>query len=396
MSAPAGLSARGRVGIALLLLALVWILAARLCWNADGAAGGEGPGPGAGPWMAAAGSGTGWGDLAIPVTVDTVQQGTLTLRVSATGQAEASIRATVTARTAGRLAALPVTESDRVARGQVVARMDDHIYVLAVRQAEAERAEAEVRYREMTLFDDGIEDPAVRERRAGVARAKSGLDRAEITLRRAEFDLGNTALTAPFAGRVANVPVDEGDHVAAGEELLSVVDIDPILVQVQVVESELRWLERGAGATVALSALPDSAFQGRIRSINPVIDPETRTARVTVMLDNPDGQILPGMFARVSLEGRSFENRIMVPPEAIVERDDRTLVFVFEPFPDGPPGEGLAKWVHVTTGQANDHHVELVDTKETDPPAAGSLVIVGGSYTLTHDARVRIATDGLP
>jgi multidrug efflux pump subunit AcrA (membrane-fusion protein) len=97
------------------------------------------------------------------------------------------------------------------------------------------------------------------------------------------------------------------------------------------------------------------------------------------------------MFARVSLEGRSFEDRVVVPEEAIVERDDRTLVFVFEPIADGPPGDGVARWAYVTTGLSNDRYVELVEGEGMDPPRPGTLVITGGNYTLLHDARVRIA-----
>lgn len=332
-------------------------------------------------------------DLAIPVSVDAVRLGTLTLQVSATGQAEASDRATTAALGSGRIVELAVKESDAVLPGQIMVRLDPREHVLAVRQAAAAMAEAETRYREMTLFDDRIEDPSIREERAQAARAKSGLDQAEIALSRARLDLADTALTAPFAGRVANVLVDEGEHVAAGEEILTVVDVDPILVEVQVVESELRWLEEGADAEVELAAFPESVSHGRIRSINPVVDPGTRTARVTVVLPNPDGRILPGMFARVSLEGRAFEGRIMVPEEAIVEREDRTLVFVFEPITGGLHGAGLAKWVYVTTGLSNERYVELVESEETEIPEPGSLVITGGNYTLIHRARVRIAPD---
>ena len=332
-------------------------------------------------------------DLAIPVSVDAVRLGTLALQVSATGQAEASDRAMSAALGTGRIVGLAVKESDSVRRGQIMVRLDPREHVLAVRQAAAEVAEAEARYREMTLFDDRIEDPSIREERAQAARAKSGLDRAEVTLSRARLELANTALIAPFAGRVANVLVGEGERVTAGEEILTVVDLDPILVEVQVVESELRWLEEGADAEIELAAFPENVSHGRIRSINPVVDPETRTARVTVVLANPGGRILPGMFARVGLEGRAFEDRIMVPEEAIVEREGRTLVFVFEPIPGGPSGAGLAKWVYVTTGLSNERYVELVESEETEIPEPGSLVITEGNYTLIHGARVRIAPD---
>ena len=390
MTASTGHPGRGWMGMSLVLLGLVSIGAAWWRLNTDGGDEEGEPGSASAAAMREAGSG---GELAVPVILDTVRFGTLTLRVSATGQTEASDRATVAARVAGRIVALRVMESDPVARGQVVARMDPGEHVLAVRRAEADVAEAEARFREMTLFDDRIQDPAVRQERARAARARSGLDRADVALSRARLDLAHTALTAPIAGRVANVLVDEGEYVSAGEDLLSVVDVDPILVEVQVVEGELRWLDEGGTAGITLPALPDEVFHGRIRSINPVVDPETRTARLTVVLSNPDGRILPGMFARVSLEGLSLVDRVMVPEEAIVERDDRTLVFVFEPISDGARGEGLAKWVYVTTGRSNDRYVELLDTEGADPPAPGSLVITGGNYTLIHDARVRIATE---
>ena len=332
--------------------------------------------------------------LAVPVEVDTVRRGTLELRVSATGQTEASSRATVAAREAGRISDLLVAESDRVGGGQVVARLDAREALLAVRQAEAGLAEAGARYREMTLFDDRIEDPAVRQERAKAARARSGLARAETAVSRARLDLGDTALTAPFSGRIANVLVGRGEVVGAGEDLLTVVDLAPILVEVQVVESELRWLREGGGAQVRLPALPDTVFRGRIRAVNPVVDPATRAARVTVVLANPEGRILPGMFAQVSLEGRSFEDRVLVPEEAIVERDGRTLVFVFEPIPEGPAGEGSARWIYVTSGLSNDRYVELVEGEGTEVPEPGALVITAGNYTLIHDARVRIAGGG--
>lgn len=391
MGARTGFLRSGRIWAGLVVLGLLWMEGPR--WRSDADASSEreesagastGEGPEARPGEAG---------LAIPVTVDTVRHGTLTLTVSATGQTEASDRAPVAARAGGRIETLFVTEGDLVARGQVLARMDPREHLLAVRQAEADVAEAEARFRETTLFDDRIEDAGIRKERARAARVRSGLDRAEIALSRARLDLSSTALRAPFSGGVADVIVDEGEAVAAGEDLLSVVDVDPILVEVQVVERELRWLEPGGHAEITLPAFPDTVLSGRIRSINPVVDPETRTVRVTVVVPNPEGRVLPGMFARVGLEGRRLEDRVMVPEEAIVERDERTLVFVFEPIPDGAPGEGLARWVYVAAGLSNGRYVELVDTEETDPPPPGALVITDGSYTLIHDARVRIVSD---
>lgn len=330
-------------------------------------------------------------DLAVPVEVDTIERGTLVLEVSATGQAEAWRRATISARVAGQVVALPRQEGDRVAAGTLLVRVDPREYALAAERAEADLAEAQTRFREMTLFDERIADPAVRTERAEAARARSGLARAEIALKRARLDLGNTAVTAPFAGLVADVVTTRGEVVSTGQEILTLVDPSPIRVEVQVPESELGWLAVGNGATVHLPALPAVEFRGRITAINPVVDPGSRTGRVAVLLSNPAGTIRPGMYARVVLEGRSYEDRTLVRREALIERDGRTLVFLFEPIREGLPGEGRAKWAYVTPGLGNSRVVELVETEESPLPEPGTVIIVGGHLTLVHDARVRIA-----
>lgn len=378
------------------LLLLSAILAGGVwLWTRDAGSAAD-PGAGAAAEEAAKTQGKPHADLSAPVRSDTVRLGTLVSKVTATGQAEAARRARIVARVTGRVAALAVEESEPVVAGAALVRLDAMQHALDVRQAEAELAEARNRYSEMTLFDEDILDTDVRAQRALGVRVRSGLAKAEVHLERARLELANTTLRAPFDGRVANVRVTAGETVTAGEELMTVVDLDPIKVEVQVVESELRWLRTSNRAEIQLSAFPDTVFQGEIASINPVVDPESRTARVTVMMANPAERILPGMFARVMLEGRAFEDRILVPAEAILERDGRSLIFLLEPMPEAAPGEGIARWLYVTTGLSNDELVEIMPGDGTEVPEPGQLVITQGNYTLVHDARVRLAVPEVP
>ena len=334
--------------------------------------------------------------LANPVEVDTVRRGTLAMRIEATGLAEADRRARVAASITGYVVSVAINEGELVASGQVLLRLDPDEALLAVERGEAELAEAEARYRELTLFDEEIPDPEVRRERSAEARVRSGLARTEIALRQVRLGLAATTIRAPFAGRVAEIRVTAGDHVSAGEDLLTLLDVDPIRVQVRVVESELRWLRERGGASVHLVAFPDTIFRGRIAAISPTVDPEGRTGRVTLAVANPDGAILPGMFASVTLEGRAFHDRLFVPEEAIVEREDKTLVFLFQPLSEGPPELGRARWAYVSIGLADDRHVEILDSSASTIEA-GDLVLTGGHLTLVHDARVRIAgTDVRP
>ncbi len=325
-------------------------------------------------------------DIAIPVSGAEAVRDTLVLRVTASGQAAAWRKATLTAEVQGRILELPVMENDRVADGTLLLLVDDTEYQLNVENAEAGLRQAEASFRELTLFDERtIDDPEVRAERERTARAKSGLDQAEVAVRRARLELDRTRVRAPFPGRVASIQVVEGQRVSQGEPLMTVVDLDPIKVEVQVLESEVRYLAPGRRAAVRFSAFPDREFEGRIETINPMVDETTRMAKVTVTVMNPDGGILPGMYARVSLDAQQVPDRILVPREAILERDRRTMLFVYE--------DGFAKWRYVTTGLENEDLVEIVPDPDTEMVAPGEVVLTDGHYTLIHDARVRLVED---
>ncbi len=255
---------------------------------------------------------------------------------------------------------------------------------LALEEAEAQRAEAEAQYREQLLFDRDLPEDVRREREQA-ARIKSGLDRTEIQLRKAKLDLERTKVRAPFAGRVASIRVVPGQLVGQGAELMTIVDLDPVKVQVRVLEGELTHLAPGGRAEIRFSAFPDEVFGGTIETINPLVEEETRTAKVTVLVPNPAGRILPGMYARVQLEAQRIPDRILVPRSAILERDRRTMLFVLE--------DGRAKWRYVTTGLENDELVEIVESPETELVSPGEVVLTAGHFTLTHDARVRRVDD---
>ena len=327
-------------------------------------------------------------DTSVPIPVEggMVVRDTLVISVAAAAQAAAEKEAKLLAQVAGRITRVRVEENDAVGAGRLLMEIDTTQYALGVSRARAQVSRAEATYRELTLFDDDIEDPAIREERARLARARSGLEDAEFGLEEAKLTLSRTRITAPFAGRAASVRVVEGQTVRVGDELVTVVDLDPIRVEVQVLESEVGLLSQRNRATARFAAFPGETFTGRIATINPVIDRDTRTSRVTVNVPNPDGRLLPGMYARVSLEARKFPDRVLVPRAAILERDRRTMLFVFE----GEGDIGTAKWRYVTTGLSNDSVVEVLENPDTDMVQPGEWVLTDGHYSLIHDARVRL------
>ena len=325
-------------------------------------------------------------EVMIPVEGAEVVRDTLVLSVGAAAQAEAWQRTILTSQVAGRVVGLPVRENDVVPAGRLLVQLDPAEPEMKVREAEAQLRTAQAQYEELTLLNDEIANAETRAERERFARARSGLEQARVALQRAQLELSRTRLGAPFAGRVASLKVVPGQWVQPGQEIMTILDLDPIKVEVQVLEGEVGYLAPGRAAAVTFAAFPEERFTGRIATINPVVETGTRTARVTVLVPNPTGRVLPGMYARVALDAQRFPNRVLVPRSAVLERDRRTMLFVY----DGDDRGGRAEWRYVTTGRANGSVVEILPSEETDSVRPGETVLTNGHYTLIHDARVRL------
>ena len=326
-------------------------------------------------------------DVPQPVVGAEVVRDTLWITVSAVGQAEAFRRTALQSRVDGIISAVPTQENRTVGAGDLLLQVDTTEYALALARARADHLSAQARYDEMTFFDEEITDSAVREERARLSRARSGLAQAEVTLEEASLNLQQTSVKAPFPGRVADIRVVEAQYVGPGTELMTIVELDPIKVEVQVLEANVGYLSEGRRADVTFAAFPGETFTGRVSTINPLVDPDFRTARVTLLLSNPRGRIKPGMYARVSLEAQYFPDRILVPRSAILEKDRRDMLFVFE--------DGRAKWRYVTRGLESDVLVEIVQNDETSMVEPGEVVLVDNHFYISHDAQVQLV-DAIP
>jgi membrane fusion protein (multidrug efflux system) len=332
-------------------------------------------------------------EVALPVEAAVVEHGTFVIWVSAEGRAAPFRTAPLHAEVEGSVVEVPVQEGGFVEAGALLARLDQTLYEIRVRRAQAAVDQAEADFLDRTLFDDQIEDAVQREERRRQARIRAGLDQAETNLEEARYELAKTEIRAPFSGRVANIGVAIGCRAGAGDSIATIVDLSQIEIDAEVLHSELPLVQVGREATATFPALPGETFTGRVVSINPLIDPETQMARVTVRLSNPEARIVPGMPGGVRIAGRLLADRKFVPKEAIVERNRRQVVFVFEPMEEGSD-TGNAQWKYVTTGLENDRFIELIPagegSEETFVGAGGELVLIDGHATLTHDARVRI------
>ena len=215
--------------------------------------------------------------------------------------------------------------------------------------------------------------------------SKTGFSSAINAYEIAKLNLSRLTITAPFSGIIGDLNIQTGQYVSPGSECCKIVDLSRVRINVGVLESEIQHLKTGRAASIELPAYPGEKFEGKIVTINPIIDPENKTFRVSVELANPGYKITAGMFAYVKLNAQIYHNKLLVPRTSILTRDQRTLLFVIR---KNEEGTELAKWNYVQTGLENDDYVEIV--KSDFGLEAGEQVITAGHYTLAHDAEVRV------
>ncbi len=149
-----------------------------------------------------------------------------------------------------------------------------------------------------------------------------------VTIASPEFLSGRFALTAPRAGVVTNVGVALEQVVTSGAELIRIAAIDRIWLSADFYGERARLARIGTRVVATVTYLPGRAFRGRVASVSPNAEGPSQSAVAHVPLDNPDEQLLPGMFADVLVEtGRTIRG-ILVPRASIIYDGGRRLVMI--------------------------------------------------------------------
>ncbi|WP_282361697.1 efflux RND transporter periplasmic adaptor subunit [Pseudomonas sp. PS01300] len=285
-----------------------------------------------------------------------------------TGSLTAIKRVELRPRVAGYIQAVSVPEGRMVEKGSQLFVIDPRPFQAALDAAtarlqearaawllaQADHARARQLYAQKVVARDRL-DSAIAALDAGQAQ----VDAAKAALDAAKLDLSFTRVTAPISGRVGQTLVTEGNYVTNGvTPLTTIVSVDPLHVYFDVDErTYLRSLASsrpGAGAqaakvSVALATDKQYARPGRVDFLANVADRNTGTLRVRAVVDNPDGQLTPGLFAKVKLETGTPQARVLISDQSIstdqgsryvlvVGKDDKTQ---YRPVELGPMVEGL-------------------------------------------------------
>jgi HlyD family secretion protein len=335
-----------------------------------------------------------------PVEGVVVVRDVMWIRVIANGRAVPARESRVATRSSGVVQGVFVREDSRVRAGDLLVQLDTVQAAMSLARARNDLFRAEIQFEERMLLGGQIVSAAERDSRERILRAEL-LTTPQLAVTQAEMDMEFTRVRAPFAGRIADLRAVEGAFLGNGAEVLTLLSVEPtIRVEVNVLEHEIGYLAPGRRASLRFNALPNETFEGVVETVNPVVDPEASTGRVTLTLPNPGGRVLPGFYAWVSLDAQAFEDRVMIPRDAVVQRGDgnRDVVFVLKGADvsrwneAGRPveGRGMADWKYVAIGRRNDTHVEIVPSDDTSMLEPGDIVLVNGHHYLAHDTQVHL------
>ncbi|HPW17314.1 MAG TPA: efflux RND transporter periplasmic adaptor subunit [Candidatus Aminicenantes bacterium] len=328
---------------------------------------------------------------AAPVKVFRAARERITEKLTYTGTLEALTKINITPEVGGKIARIHVEAGDRVAKGQLLAELENEAIRLQLQQAQAGVAVAEASCadarRNKERMDRLAKESAVSEQQhekiqLAFAAAAAQLEQARAALNLAQYALDVSLMKAPFAGVVASKNAEVGDVInpmmggfgGGAGGVLTLMDYSTIKLVVAVSSQDIGRIRKGQEAALRVGTLPEREFRGAVRAVNLTADPQTKKFGVEVHVANPDAALRPGTFGDLAFEVESRENALAVPQSAVLEN---AYVFVVE------GGKAVRK--DVKLGLENTRMVEVLSGL-----ADGEAVVVEGNYGLEEGAPVQV------
>lgn len=309
---------------------------------------------------------------AVPVETAVAQAMRSTTDIPSVGSLRSDESLQIAPEIAGRILEIRFQEGEPVKQGDVLVRFDDSLAKAELSDMEARFAFQKANFERATALSTGrnITERAFDEARQNFESARAALELAKVRNSKLQ-------LQAPFTGVVGIRVLSAGAYVSIGTPIVNVEKIDVLKLDFKVPEVFLGDIEVGQTVDVTVDALPGKKFQARIYAIDPLVDVNGRALQVRARLQNADLVLRPGLFARVSVRGRTERDVVVVPESAIVPRAGETYIFRVE--------KGRALESKVDVGNRRAGNVEI-----TSGLAANATVVTAGHQRLRNNIAVEI------
>ncbi|MFW5915728.1 MAG: efflux RND transporter periplasmic adaptor subunit [Planctomycetota bacterium] len=337
----------------------------------------------------------------------TIERDTLEQRASVTGTIQPDARATVMSEVSGVLETFrlsdetPVEEGLEVGAGErigvvehedLTAAVDEAETSLLVAESSLEEARVELKdarrekKRVLALYKDGTATEQRRDKvltahesaQARVDLARNRVRQAEAALKKARVRYHDATITAPTNGIITTKHVDEGSYVTPSTPLLEICDIEYVEAQGGIAGKYIPLIKPGeTGTEIRVDAYPDDTFHGHVDRLQPQLTASTRTAKITVRIENEDHRLRPGMYARMELIVQRRDNVPTIPDYALVQKGDDRGAFVIK--------DGKARFLKVELGLKEGARNEILSGL-----SEGDRIVARGHHLLEDGMEINV------
>lgn len=312
----------------------------------------------------------------VPVEVAQPYRADLFASYVATATLGSDADAPAVARVAGDVVELLVEEGDRVAAGQILARLDGERLRLEMLAAKAslEQAQKELE-RNRDLHQRGLISASMFDKLQYDLEAL----RATYDLKRLNYEYSK--IRAPIAGIVAAREIKPGQNVRQNDVAFRITDTTELVAYLKIPQSEMSKFAAGHAAEIEVAAMPGERFAATLTRISPTIDTRNGTFRATAAINNAHGKLAPGMFGRFTIAYEAHPDALVIPATALLADEDDQAVYVVS------NGEVVRRTVE--TGISTEGRVEILGgLDETD------VVVVVGQSALRDGSKVLASNSG--
>lgn len=307
-------------------------------------------------------------------------------RLPAIGTLKASQGIDLSVEIAGTITDVQFQSGEKVSKGQAIVLLDSEMEQASLASAEADLNLSRLEFqRARSLLDRQAIS------RSEYDRLNAESQKAAASVAQLRASLSKKRILAPFSGTIGIRQVDVGDYIAAGTPIATLQDLSTLYVDFFLAEQHVPLLKLGQRVQLQVAAYPGERFEGVISALNPKVETTTRNVQVRAELGNPDGRLLPGMFADLQVLLPTETAQVVVPETAITYTLYGNSVLLVT---EGTPPEGVSsdepylvvERRFVTTGERRDGLTVVLDGLK-----GGEQVITAGQLKLDSGAHVAIA-----
>ena len=315
----------------------------------------------------------------MPVEVAQVVKQVVSEKFEAVGTIEAIEEITVVSEINAMVVNIPFSEGSHIKKGELIAQLDDSQLAAEVSSAEALYAQSLATYNRVKK---------VVEQKAGTPQdlddALASLKVAEANLKLAQARLDKTRIIAPFNGTIGSRKVSVGSFLRTGDAITELANLNEIRINFSAPERFLSELMRGSEVIVFSPVYPGHEVKGKIIAIEPIIDSDTRTARIVAKVQNPGQRFRPGMSANVSVVLSERPEALTIPTEAVFANGNQSFVYIVN-------ADSTVAPAPVTLGLQMSDVVEILSGLEQ-----GMQIITAGHQKLFPGAKVLPVNTQMP